>query len=611
MPDTLYPTPYTSRLTPYALRLMLYALCFLPCAPLKAQFYTESGTPLYLKDGITVTVKDMGITINNDITGSSEGKIYSTGTSSQSINGNGYSIYNLSVSNSSGISLAGNLSVSNTLNIANNTDYLSIGSNTLTLAGTITGNGYLSGTSSSNISISGTGQAGTLRFKSGGQTLNTLSLNRTGISSSYAVLLGSALTVNALTLTNGIIATGDNLLTWTKTGSLLPSSQTSYTSNFTSYKNSYICICDGSGSALSFTEPFDGSKGLRINNVGTDTWFPVGVDFSSPNRIWINNTGTSDNLTVVMKKGDIDNTGSPVVQRIWYINEATTGGTTADMRLYFTKQNNTTFGSGQDEVESGFDYTATKMAQRNYDDDNYLDISQNADIQNISSASNSTEVYAKYSIGISPDVSNSTDGINYFSRFMVLNADAFILPVSVINFRAVQKEDKVLLSWTGSNETNMDKYVIERSPDNHSYSVTGSIQAANAGAVSRAYTFTDIAPLAGRNYYRIKVTENDGKSFYTQVQTLDFVSSAFVKIYPNPVYNRRLTIRINSDKAGRYAVHMYGADGKMVFRDYIDHTGAAVPHYINLPATVVTGLYKLQITNPDNKAVCTENILVE
>lgn len=595
----------------FALLLMLYALCLIPAGFLQAQLYTKSGVPVYLNNGITVTAKNIDVVLNSNITGSNSATLYCTGSSSQSVNGNGYSVYGLSINNSSGVSLSGNLSISNILNIKNSTDIFSLGSSTLTLAGTITGDGYLSGTSSSNLTMSGTGQVGTLRFAGSGQTLNTLSLNRTGISSNYAALLGSALTVNALTLTNGILATGDNLLTWTKTGSLLPSAQTSYTANSTSYKNSYICVCDAGGSALSFTEPFDGSKGFRINNVGTDTWFPVGVDFTAPNRIWLNNTGTSDNLTVVMKKGDLDNTDYPVVQRIWYIKEAATGGTTASMQLFFTKQDNTGFGSSQDEVENGFDYTTIRLAQRNYDDNNYLDISQNSDVRDISSTTQGTEAYAKYTIGVSPDVSGSTDGINYFSRFMVVNDNAFILPVSVTNFRAQQNGDKALLSWMSNNETNIEKYVIERSADNMSYTVIGSVAALNSGTLGTPYTFTDLMPAEGKNYYRIKIVEKDGTTYYTNTQTLNFSRNSFIKVYPNPVQNKQFTVEINDNKAGRYRLYLYNVNGNIVFSDYINHTGGLAEYVIKLQTVMSAGIYKLRIKHDNGSDKYSSNIVIE
>jgi hypothetical protein len=57
---------------------------------------------------------------------------------------------------------------------------LAIAANTLTLDGTISGTGTLTGSGTSNLTIGGTGSLGTLRFTTGGQTINNFTINRTG-----------------------------------------------------------------------------------------------------------------------------------------------------------------------------------------------------------------------------------------------------------------------------------------------------------------------------------------------------------------------------------------------------------------------------------------------
>lgn len=120
-----------------------------------------------------------------------------------------------------GLSLAKTIGVSVNLNcdvtvngtLTTTTGTLVIGSNTLTLNGTgvsLTASNGLSGNSSSNLVIGGTGAFGTLAFVTGGQTLGSMTLNRL---SSGLVTLGTNLTIDnnsglnnsLLTLSNGVI----------------------------------------------------------------------------------------------------------------------------------------------------------------------------------------------------------------------------------------------------------------------------------------------------------------------------------------------------------------------------------------------------------------------
>ena len=80
-----------------------------------------------------------------------------------------------------------------------------------------------------------------------------------------------------LTMTTGIFVTNNNLVTWSNNGGALTGPNTPWIAHDNSYKNSFIAICDEAGVPLN---TLDGSKGFRINNLGTkDTYFPIGVSF--------------------------------------------------------------------------------------------------------------------------------------------------------------------------------------------------------------------------------------------------------------------------------------------------------------------------------------------
>jgi fibronectin-binding autotransporter adhesin len=124
-----------------------------------------------------------------------------------------FSFNNLTASGAATKTMTGAVIVGAALNIATSSDKLSIASNTLTLNGTITGSGLLTGSAASNITIGGSGALGTLKFDQGNDTLtnalNNLSFNRT---TSGTVSLGSKLIIkNTLTPSMGQLLTGDSL----------------------------------------------------------------------------------------------------------------------------------------------------------------------------------------------------------------------------------------------------------------------------------------------------------------------------------------------------------------------------------------------------------------
>jgi hypothetical protein len=113
--------------------------------------------------------------------------------------------------NTGGIDMNGNLTVTNNLNLASGTTLFFEG-HTLQLQklfnNTLTG-GVLSADGTSTLNITGTGSLGTLAFSPSGNTLGTLTFNRT---SGGAVTLNSALTIQtAMTLQSGIFTNTSGL----------------------------------------------------------------------------------------------------------------------------------------------------------------------------------------------------------------------------------------------------------------------------------------------------------------------------------------------------------------------------------------------------------------
>ncbi|MEP6514329.1 MAG: T9SS type A sorting domain-containing protein, partial [Parafilimonas sp.] len=500
---------------------------------------------------------------------------------------------NVGVNNS--IAQTGNMIVNNILNVASGYA-LTIGSYTLTLNGTITGSGTLTGSSSSNLSVLGSSSGvGTLSFTSGSQTLNTLTLNRSGVGQNAAALLGTNLSVSNLTLTNGIIGTNHKLLTYDRTGA--------YTAPAT-YTDSYICTC----TADSVTDATNGSQGFKINNIGgtnTNIVFPVSSDYKSPNRMMINNfNGSANDFTVVVGKGDIGNTPNARVNRIWYVNATNAGsGNKATMQLYFTKRDPTNYPLSEDEVETAFDYTDIHLVQEN-NSNLFLNISNGADKQNFIGSANGTEIYGLYSYGVSPDYLNATQGINTFTRFSVINSAGYILPVNIIGYKAWQQGTAVQLAWTALNEIDIDHYEVERSADARVFTMLGNIAAKNTGS-SADYNFADQKPNTGNNYYRIKVFDKNGAIYYTQIINVPINANggAAITIYPNPVSNGRFTLQMTNMAAAKYNLLIYDAKGRLVFSKTIEHTGGSASQSIDLPAGIAAGVYQVNVISNNYNSI--------
>ena len=138
------------------------------------------------------------------------------------------------------------------------------------------------------------------------------------------------------------------------------------------------------------------------------------------------------------------------------------------------------------------------------------------------------------------------------------------LPVKWLSFTAMKVKTIVQLDWKTAMEVNSDRFTIERSIDGKNFLAIGTQKAKGSNTSSYAYQYFDSLPVIGKNYYRIKQTDRDGKSTFTSVQTVNFESKKVLDISPNPVANH-VILKIKSSVT-KLQLQVTTADGKQVMQ---------------------------------------------
>jgi len=140
-------------------------------------------------------------------------------------------------------------------------------------------------------------------------------------------------------------------------------------------------------------------------------------------------------------------------------------------------------------------------------------------------------IVAGYATSNNGDISNSHGGFDYW--IVKLEPDV-LLPLRLIAFNGSVQDDANLLEWQTADEENLAGFEITRSTDGKTFDKAGFVAADNTGG-RHIYTFTDRKPLAGDNFYRLKMTDNDGKYTYSNVVTISTgITKGYSIIYPNP-----------------------------------------------------------------------------
>jgi len=108
------------------------------------------------------------------------------------------------------------------------------------------------------------------------------------------------------------------------------------------------------------------------------------------------------------------------------------------------------------------------------------------------------------------------------------------LPLTWLSFEVQKKGEASNLKWITAQEFNNAGFQVERSSDGRLFEKIGTVDATSVPRDINEYSFVDEAPLGGLNYYRIMQIDVDGKTHYSNVQTLNFGVEGEVTFWPNP-----------------------------------------------------------------------------
>lgn len=143
-------------------------------------------------------------------------------------------------------------------------------------------------------------------------------------------------------------------------------------------------------------------------------------------------------------------------------------------------------------------------------------------------------------------------------------ASCTLLPIEFLDFSAKKSEGISLLDWTTSYEMNSDFFEVQRAGDNKEFSTIGKVKSTGNTSTVSAYRFKDEAPLDGKNFYRIKQVDFDGRFMYSPVRSLLFNDEAFAfRVWPNPV-SSFLYIRLQNFQADEGEIKLINAGGQVV-----------------------------------------------
>lgn len=166
------------------------------------------------------------------------------------------------------------------------------------------------------------------------------------------------------------------------------------------------------------------------------------------------------------------------------------------------------------------------------------------------------------------------------------------LPLEWLSFTGRYVNGQVALEWITAREFSTDHFDVERSADGGRFDKISQEAAAGNATAATTYRTVDVSPLTGKNYYRIRQVDVDGRSAFSSVIVVETSDLAGWSAYPNPAHGH-FALAIRSTGARNIFVDLYNPGGQIVASRQIECSAGTTVIEWNL-ARLPAGLYFLK-----------------
>jgi hypothetical protein len=185
-------------------------------------------------------------------------------------------------------------------------------------------------------------------------------------------------------------------------------------------------------------------------------------------------------------------------------------------------------------------------------------------------------------------------------RFRIVFAPAISMPVTFTSAKAYRQDKNINVEWSVENEINMKQYEVEKSISGNQFSTLAIVPATANNGNSAIYISTDVRPVGGYNYYRIKSVDINGSIAYTDaVKVLMGTLKQDITVYPNPITGGRLRLQFNNQPKGEYGIRLINKSGQLIVSKRFNHADGDSTEVIQWDYNLAHGVYQLQVTKPD------------
>lgn len=175
-----------------------------------------------------------------------------------------------------------------------------------------------------------------------------------------------------------------------------------------------------------------------------------------------------------------------------------------------------------------------------------------------------------------------------------------ILPLEMLSFEAEKKNKDVFLNWRTTHEHNTSHFDVQRSTNGKQFFTIGTVKSQNKTTLNN-YDFVDKNLPSGTLYYRLEQFDNDEKSTFSPIRSIEKSDKFYYEMSPNPTRDV-LTINGNVDYNMDMTVEVFNELGQQMYQKKTSITEGVFEHKVNM-ADFAEGTYLVFLRLPNGFSV--------
>lgn len=192
-------------------------------------------------------------------------------------------------------------------------------------------------------------------------------------------------------------------------------------------------------------------------------------------------------------------------------------------------------------------------------------------------------------------------GTNNSAFISLLRANTTALPITLYSITAVREANAVNLKWRTASESNSAYFEVLKSSDGKIFKAISVVPAAGNSKALVNYSFKDLAPVNGTNYYQLNMVDKDGKSKKSSVVYANFnIEKVDFNVFTD-ASKGTITLNIYSNKAKPASLEVYDVSGHKITSKVVtlENGGNSFEIKLNTSAKIII----VQLTSEGDKQV--------